>query len=415
MKKLLVTGVAATLLFMTSCAGIQENYENLLGKDKEKSKVAVSKSEVQSETTVSDESAQQELVEETVVEPTEEQTEEQPEVQESEPPAEETVEPEFTDYAALAVGSWTGVADMNVTEDEFYFEYHFANSNASRIASIMETYPISLVVDNVARVSFEDSWMNVGTLTFTFAKDTITVDIKVTKNGDGALWSVADETIVLARGSRKPYQEPVQEEYQETYYESSNLVDSMTKEERKTLDIFLSNFSEAYFGDYNCGEWHPEWNLLTFVFLHNRLNNTGSIYYIEDREYMSQENVNKTLMRYFGIELYYNPYSPERPDLVEFGFTDGAFWRTPRTEESHARFTKAYHMEDNGNGTYYVEFGIFHDTYNAGKVSLPQWYTYTWEEAYNNCELVEYGRATVTKKQYNGKPTYELKYYEVIR
>ena len=111
----------------------------------------------------------------------------------------ETIAPdEIENYAAAAIGVWTsGDAKLIVTENDFTFSD--ISSGSSRLSEVYDTYPISSIVNNVAVVSYTDSWNNSGTHTFVFSKDYITVTSLITQYDPYAMWQYGDSTKTLYR------------------------------------------------------------------------------------------------------------------------------------------------------------------------------------------------------------------------
>ena len=181
--------------------------------------------------------------------------------------------------------------------------------------------------------------------------------------------------------------------------------EDLTADEHKKLNMFLSNFSEAYFDNYSANDYQAN-RLISFAFTHNSLNNPNKIFYEEMYMGISASDVNTTLDKYLGITIPNN-------SVGEWTYSDGNYYMDAASGETYAYFSIATDITDNGDGTFEVEFTKFFDNNNVFETSLPQWYTYTIEQAKENCEECGSGVATVREKIYGGKQTYELiSYYE---
>ncbi len=389
MKRIAILMLAVLTVFMTSCLGNDEAVSldsivsQVTGKESNKqNEQSVEEGNTDNEENTSDADVSEEAASDS----------DEAEVIEAEEPQVE----EAPDYTSSAVGTWGGEgAILVVTSTDMTYQFSYSNEMGTRVAEIYQSYPIAVVEDNKARVSFEDSWGNKGILFITFSQDAVTVEQKVTESG-GGLWGVVDDVMTLVR-------------VEET--KAENLLDSMDSEERRGVNIFLSNFSEANFASYGNGSLNQNEQLLDFAFKHNKINVPGRI-----RQDMAQNgkwfdiidvvNVDSTLIRYFGHTIPHQSY-------LNYDLNGDRYYTPATSGVPVAYFTSASSMIDNGDGTYNVEFSVFFDDNNSSSTSLSHWYYYTWEEANANCQLIYNGYAVLSEKLYDGAWAYEVENYTV--
>jgi len=187
-----------------------------------------------------------------------------------------------------------------------------------------------------------------------------------------------------------------------------NLLDEMDASERREVNIFLSNFSEAHYS----GEWDAA-SLISFAYIHNKLNNKSfkdEIYQIDGGSYMglSKELANKTIDRFFGAKV--------ESDIGEndhrIFYRDGMFLFPAADGEEYGYFAVAEKVTDLNDGTYRVEFNRYFAPDIFGSPA-EDYYSYSVEEANANKEQVGSGTAVIRPKVYNGSDTYELVSYSL--
>ena len=189
---------------------------------------------------------------------------------------------------------------------------------------------------------------------------------------------------------------------------SRNLLDEMDASQRKEVNIFLSNFSEAPFsGDFSAS------NKVFFAYRHNIINNKkfdDKIYEYDGESYMgiSEELANKTIERFFGDKVDAN-------DVLDgfWMYKDGKFLFPAADGDQYGyNFTIAKKVTKLEDGTYSVDFNIYmvDDEYSWPTSDC---YYYTIEQANQKCILNYSGSAVIRPKKYNGSDTYELLSYNI--
>lgn len=209
-------------------------------------------------------------------------------------------------------------------------------------------------------------------------------------------------------------------------YEDKNedLIPTMSENQRYMINIFLSNFSEIDFNDYDANTASRD-QLIYFGCKHNSVNHTSGAIPISDEEaakYVTlddfihacyktdEETVSNSIDRYLGKKVQHGEakYNVMGYDW-QFGYDNGYYYYDSG-EEGDARrvFSIADNMYDNGDGTYTVIF----TNYSSG-------YTDILNDCYNlTSESIEgfgikvnkgaTGKAVVRPYNYNGKDTYQL-------
>lgn len=195
--------------------------------------------------------------------------------------------------------------------------------------------------------------------------------------------------------------------YAPTQNSYKNLIDGMSTSERKKINIFLSNFSEVHFWDYDRYGDIDYYRLINFAYLHNAIN-TGKIDYTEEKIGIAGETAAATVKKYLGVNL------PLKTTYDGYGraweYTDGWFWTEPEMGGLNAFFSIAHNMVDNGNGTYTVYFEVF--SVDSADTTPSKCYEYTLAKAKLDCCYEYSGTAVVKEKTYNGNKTYELISYK---
>lgn len=183
-------------------------------------------------------------------------------------------------------------------------------------------------------------------------------------------------------------------------YNTENLINSMSSEEKRLLNTFLSNFSEGYLQNYNPGHTNNE--LIQFGFIHHFVNDYNSIVFKGEYMGISSQKVNYVLDKYMGITI---ASSSSATVGTNWHYNDGYFLTPLASGASYDYFSIATEMYDNGNGTYTVKC----NTYFAGKDRLTkEHYKLTDIQAGDQCDFSYNSVATIKKKIFNGNNTYEL-------
>ncbi len=134
---------------------------------------------------------------------------------------------------------------------------------------------------------------------------------------------------------------------------------TLTADIQYRINIFLSNFSEQSFLNMQMST-APDDQLMKFVWIYCKINNPAAIHYEGSYETVTLEDMNAQLNRFFGITR--TPYEWASYMLDQwnsFEYHDGRFWFPAASGESYNKFTVAYEMMNNGDGTYTVSFQVF--------------------------------------------------------
>ena len=195
---------------------------------------------------------------------------------------------------------------------------------------------------------------------------------------------------------------------------------SLSAEQRTSLNLFLSNFSELYFRHFSRDETPDRAALVSFAYLHNKINSfgrdkisvrewNGEVYYS-----ISAADVNACLERFFGVSI----------DPAEFALdshtvgSDGQRYYFPAADgEAYNTFSVARELISDGSGTYRVKFDVYGLdilTYFDDNGIDGFYYTLTAAEAAENSQLEYRGSGEATLEDYdnNGSATYRLIAYD---
>lgn len=190
---------------------------------------------------------------------------------------------------------------------------------------------------------------------------------------------------------------------------------SLTIEERKKLNIFFSNFAEAFFDEYDSNNYSSS-DLIQFAFLHNRVNRTSPEEYdMFESPYFEyvmgfKASVMDTLInRYFGVTVPHKDtvFKNSYGDYEGWAFKDGYVYTGAATGESYDYFAIVDKFTDLGNGTYSATY----DKYWAGYGLMDsKYYSYTPEQAIRDSSLEYLGSyiAIIKPAIVDGKETWQL-------
>ncbi len=192
-------------------------------------------------------------------------------------------------------------------------------------------------------------------------------------------------------------------------------IQGLSSQEQYRINIFLSNFSEQDFSDYDSSNVSDE-QLVTFAYLHNMINNYSKMK-IEDDYYgtFSLDVINNTLDRYFGKSIH-----PSQGQMFGqyYHYADSKIYCPMASGASHGTMTVVDSLKDLGDGTLKADFKIYTvDQFNTGgnRITDTSYYYFTPEKAKNSTETTyqRSGTAIVKRKEYNGTSTFELIKYDV--
>ncbi len=188
---------------------------------------------------------------------------------------------------------------------------------------------------------------------------------------------------------------------------SLNVLNDMSDSQRKEVNIFLSNFSEAH---YNKTYNDSNEDKINFVYKHIMINTSGDeIIYDNGMTKISVSTVDRILNRFFGESI---PHKTPA-DATSWEYSDGFFQMPSAEGESVAYFSIATNMKDNGNNSYSVNFDVYFNEKGPHDPIPKECYTYTSDKAAKNYSYVYSGTATVKPKTVNGSETYKIISYSI--
>ncbi|NMB42070.1 MAG: hypothetical protein GX996_09065, partial [Firmicutes bacterium] len=218
---------------------------------------------------------------------------------------------------------------------------------------------------------------------------------------------------------------------------SVDIFDSLNNQEKRNLNIFLSNFSEAGLPYYNAYQKHTAANslhLMGFILRHYCFNIHGPAEYINKRlhgkEYLGipLTNMSDRLNRFFyGLnctpEFIDAAFHTEENSESCGLFSDGKYLlKEPASGAQINSFSQVTSLAENKDGTLDVQIDIytFERRANDGLLhgEVPNWVydpSTTWSESNKNDALkIETATATLVRYEHRGKPSYQLVEYEVL-
>ena len=189
-----------------------------------------------------------------------------------------------------------------------------------------------------------------------------------------------------------------------------DILPDMSAEEAREVNIFLSNFSEAYYvPEPEC--YSPEEALIDFAFIHCKINSYEKILYEEDYMGITATDVDAVLNRFFGKTVAHK--TPK--DNQQWIYRDGKFLTPAADGESYGTFSIATQVRLYDNGNYEVAFNVYNDREIGGGdvITDKTIYSLAADKASEKYALTGHGAAVLKPKKYNGKDTYELVSYAV--
>ena len=195
-----------------------------------------------------------------------------------------------------------------------------------------------------------------------------------------------------------------------------NLLDSFSADEKKKLNIFFSNFSEAFMSDFDADNVDIN-DMADFAYIHNFVNNRDNVFAekIENPYYknmcmgISEDTFDYTIQKYFGISV------PHKTSVQQLSggqyqgwiFDDGKVFRGAASGESYDIFSVVTELYDLGNGLYKAKLNTYHlplDTMSS------VYYAYDNNTALNDpdCEYWYPSDAVIKASQFNGDDVWQL-------
>lgn len=171
---------------------------------------------------------------------------------------------------------------------------------------------------------------------------------------------------------------------------TGSIFNTLSQSDKKALNTFLSNFSEAGMKRYNSNYPDPD-ALLWFAYIHNEINNAGSTTYSGGKMGLSASQVDSTISKYFGISL-------PKKSSAKWQYDGSYYWTDGASGEGHAYFSIAKNLYDNGDGTYTADFNTYMLGYGDEEVRS-SYYAYNISQAESDsfCSRTDAGTATMKK------------------
>ncbi len=221
------------------------------------------------------------------------------------------------------------------------------------------------------------------------------------ETGKGSGMSLAD---VFQKNETK------EEKKQEAQEEAADILPQKTADEKRALNIFLSNFAET---GYLKGEmpYTGDEGKIDFAFTHLLINAQSRLAAVPDYDAVSAAEVDKVLEKYFGSSV---PHKTPK-DSRKWTYVDGNFIARIPGGDSYGDFAVATSMKKLQDGNFEVTFHIYShpDAYGGNIVNDPTLYSLTDSDAAASYSRQAKGTAVIKEKVYNGKETYELVSYDV--
>jgi len=179
----------------------------------------------------------------------------------------------------------------------------------------------------------------------------------------------------------------------------------MTTDELTNLNIFISNFLEAYFTEYdpmNTGDSE----LIHFAYMHNRINYRERMNYVDYHEGLEASYITSAVKRFFNrdVSLY---------SFDSYIYQDGRLYSPAADGDPFSNFAQVYRVERDSSGAYIAYFDECQpvEIHDAPSTEMYAPY-YTWRSAVYDA-VVTTGRggyAVVRSVTLNGRATYQLEY-----
>ena len=197
-----------------------------------------------------------------------------------------------------------------------------------------------------------------------------------------------------------------------------NTIESMTDAEYKKLSIFLSNFSEVMYDNFDIDHYTDE-ELIEYAIWHTYRNNDNAIINVTDSEYyyakISAETIFNVIDRYFGIKVTHKSVGYiDNPEHWNYGqyqylFKDGYYYFTPADGEP-VRWSEVEEFYDNGDGT----FNVVTREWDSHDIAPQYERKKYWEQLIHPDDVWEGAvaggshTAVIAPYSYGGKDTYKL-------
>ena len=185
----------------------------------------------------------------------------------------------------------------------------------------------------------------------------------------------------------------------------ANLITGFNKNQRRKINIFLSNFAEQGFACYPADDAE----LLDFVYIYCKINRNKALLSNTESYYVTQATVDDILTRFFGKTV--KPGTDYKVYSGELTYQDGNYYWPLADGVMYDYVAIATDMRKNTNGTYTVQF----DIYEAFEVSsLKDCYYMSPAEAAGNSKMHKIASGQAVVKDYAPKDSYQIISYQEL-
>ena len=185
----------------------------------------------------------------------------------------------------------------------------------------------------------------------------------------------------------------------------ANLITGFNKNQRRKINIFLSNFAEQGFACYPADDAE----LLNFVYIYCKINRNKALLSNTESYYVTQATVDDILTRFFGKTV--NPGTDYKVYSSELTYQDGNYYWPLADGVMYDYVAIATDMRKNANGTYTVQF----DIYEAFEVSSLKDCSYmSTAEAAGNSKMHKIASGQAVVKDYAPKDSYQIISYQEL-
>ena len=185
----------------------------------------------------------------------------------------------------------------------------------------------------------------------------------------------------------------------------ANLITGFNKNQRRKINIFLSNFAEQGFACYPADDAE----LLDFVYIYCKINRNKALLSNTESYYVTQATVDDILTRFFGKTV--KPGTDYKVYGSELTYQDGNYYWPLADGVMYDYVAIATDMRKNANGTYTVQF----DIYEAFEVnSLKDCYYMSPSEAAGNSRMHKIASGQAVVKDYAPKDSYQIISYQEL-
>ncbi|MGE5458903.1 MAG: hypothetical protein ACM3NJ_00475 [Methanobacterium sp.] len=184
----------------------------------------------------------------------------------------------------------------------------------------------------------------------------------------------------------------------------------LSKDEKRTLNIFFSNFSEVFFPSFSENNVSDK-DLIDFGVDHNYVNNKSRFKYLQDADQyiIEKRYVEDSVYKYFGTNI--EAQSAE-PGII---YNNG-FYYTKQGQGEGRPFSQVNKLYDLGNDYYLAYVDIYSEGFEQVSMNAGSQYLYKpledWSQEYRNqIEKIGTKKAKIKKVYENGAFRYILLEY----